>query len=75
MNRIFVIERNENGKVELTKEELQQMLDDAYHQGYSDGKRSIDTITCPSYPWTVTCCDHNTTIPLDKVTIKGSSEC
>ena len=76
MSRIFVIEKNENGKIELTKEELQQMLDDAYHQGYSDGKESNATITYPSHPWTVTYCDQNTT-PLDKykVTISGSSEC
>lgn len=75
MSRIVVIEKNENGKVELTKEELQKMLDDAYYQGYSDGKGSNDTITYPSYPWTVTNDHSNIHIPMDKVTLKGSSEC
>lgn len=73
MSRIVVIEKNENGKIELTKEELQEMLNDAYTQGYSDGKGSTSTITYPSYPWTITC--DSKTAPLDKVTIKGSSEC
>ena len=66
-----MIEKNENRKVELTKEEIQRMLDDAYCQGYSDGKRSSDAITHPSYPWTITYSDQND-IPMDKVTIKGN---
>lgn len=72
MSRIVVIEKNENGKIELTKEEIQQMLDDAYYQGYSDGKRSSDAITHPSYPWPVTCDQSNIHIPMDKVTLKGN---
>lgn len=50
MSRIVVIEKNKDGKIELTKEQLQKMLDDAYSQGYSDGNR-YDTITYPSYPY------------------------
>ena len=38
MSRVVVIEKNKNGKIELTKEELHKMLDDAYNQGYVDGK-------------------------------------
>lgn len=30
MSRVVVIEKNKDGKIELTKEELQKMLDDAY---------------------------------------------
>lgn len=53
MSRIVVIEKNKDGKIELTKDELQKMLDDAYSQGYSDGKGRYDTITYPSAPiWT-----------------------
>ena len=37
---------NSNGKIELTKEELQQMLDESYR----DGCNSV-TITTPSYPY------------------------
>lgn len=54
MSRLVVIERNKDGKIELTKEELQKMLDDAYTQGYADGKGKYDTITYPSHPWLVT---------------------
>jgi len=48
MGRIVIVEKNEAGKIELTKEELQKMLDDAYNQGYKDGNRSttITTSTC-----------------------------
>lgn len=62
MSRVVVIERNKDGKIELTKEELQKMLDDAYTQGYMDGKGRYDTITYPSYPWYVS-------TSMDKVTL------
>ena len=42
--RVFIL--NPNGKIELTKEELQQMLDESYR----DGHNSV-TITTPSYPY------------------------
>ena len=51
MSRVVVIEKNKNGMIELTKKELQKMLDDVYTQGYVDGKGRYDTITYPSYPW------------------------
>ena len=61
MSRVVVIEKNKDGKIELTKEELQKMLDDAYAQGYTDGKGRYETITYPSYPvW-----DTTTTITLN----------
>ena len=52
MSRIVVIEKNEAGKVELTKEDLQKMLDDAYNQGYADGNR-MTTVTSPCWPVTL----------------------
>ena len=45
MAKIRVFTLNSNGKIELTKEELQQMLDESYQ----DGCNSV-TITTPSYP-------------------------
>ena len=54
MSRVVVIEKNKDGKIELTKEELQKMLDNAYNQGYTDGKGRYETITYPSYPFTYT---------------------
>ena len=70
MSRIVIIEKNKDGKIELTKEELQKMLDDAYSQGYSDGKGRYDTITYPSYPWYTT--TNTNTIDKDKVTLGTS---
>ena len=46
MPKIRVFTLNSNGKIELTKEELQQMLDESY----CDGCNSV-TITTPSYPY------------------------
>ena len=46
MPKIRVFTLNSNGKIELTKEELQQMLDESYR----DGCNSV-TITTPSYPY------------------------
>ena len=43
MAKIRVFTLNPNGKIELTKEELQQMLDESYR----DGCNSV-TITTPS---------------------------
>ena len=66
MSRIVIIEKNKDGKIELTKDELQKMLDDAYSQGYTDGNKRYDTITYPSWTYTVTSGD---AITLDKCDI------
>ena len=68
MSRVVVIEKNKDGKIELTKEELQQMLDDAYTQGYTDGKGRYDTITYPSYPVLYT----NASTSKNTVTLNGT---
>lgn len=49
MSYVVVVEKNENGKIELTKEELKKMLDDAYSKGYSDGRVRYETITYPNW--------------------------
>jgi len=55
MSRVVIIEKNKDGKIELTKDELQKMLDDAYSQGYADGNNKYYTITYPSYSsWSCT---------------------
>ena len=69
---VVVVSPNKNGKIELTKEELQKMLDDAYNKGYSEGKsKSYDAITVPSYPVYY---NSNETIPLQKYTITCNAE-
>ena len=48
---VVVVSPNKDGTIELTKEELQKMLDDAYNKGYTESKQKPwDTITIPSYP-------------------------
>ena len=71
MSRIVVIEKNKDGKIELTKEELQKMIDDAYNQGYSDGAGRYDIITYPHYPL-YTYLNSNTTFSRDSVTLNGT---
>ena len=71
MSRVVIIEKNKDGKIELTKEELQKMLDDAYTQGYTDRKGRYDTITYPSHPWCVSTSTTNV-IDKDKVTLNGT---
>lgn len=70
MSRVVIIEKNKDGKIELTKDELQKMLDDAYAQGYADGNKKYDTITYPSYPnWIYS----NTSTDINKVTLGGAT--
>ena len=54
--KTVVLVKNENGKVELTVDEIKRMLDDAYNEGFKDGKSANNiAITYPSYPnWTIT---------------------
>lgn len=68
MGRVVVVEKNKDGKIELTKDEIQKMLDDAYNQGYADGNKKYETITYPSPSWTYTVTSGNT-IPLNKCDI------
>lgn len=51
MNHVVVVEKNKDGKIELTKDELQKMLDDAYNKGHTEGRSRYETITYPSNPW------------------------
>lgn len=73
MSRVVVIEKNKDGKIELTKEELQKMLDDTYTQGYTDGKGRYETITYPSYPvWYTTTNTNTNAISKDSVTLNDT---
>ena len=72
MSHVVVIEKNKDGKIELTKDELQKMLDDAYSKGYSDGRATRwDTITYPSYPiWYASSASN--TVTSDKITLNAN---
>ena len=63
MAHVVIVEVGKDGKIELTKDELQKMLDDAYTRGHDEATR-YQPITYPSnYPlcgkndWTVTTLD------------------
>jgi len=48
---------NKNGKIELSKEELKTLLDDAYWEGYRSGSGMTWTYITPNwtpYYWTTT---------------------
>lgn len=47
---VKVFTTNKNGKIELTKDELKQLLDEAYWEGYRDNNHSW-TYTTPSNWW------------------------
>lgn len=54
---IKVFTTNKNNKIELTKEELQKILDEAYWDGYRAGNGTSWTYTSPNwvpYRWTTT---------------------
>lgn len=42
--RIKIFTPNENGKIELTLEELQQLLNEAYEQGWNDKPYSYGSL-------------------------------
>lgn len=45
---IVVVKENENGKIELTKEEIEKMVEDAYNEGFEHGmKANKPTLTYP----------------------------
>lgn len=49
--KIKIMYPNNKGKIELTKEELEKLLNESYSEGYSDGYKSYHSISIPSYPY------------------------
>ena len=54
---IKIFTTNKNGKIELTKEELKALLDEAYWDGYRaySGTFVYSTPTWEPYKWNITC--------------------
>jgi hypothetical protein len=49
--KIKIMYPNNKGKIELTKEELEKLLNESYSEGYSDGcYKSYYSISTQSYP-------------------------
>ena len=68
---VKVFEYNKHHKIEFTKEELEELLNEVYQQGYSDSSRKYwywtsPTITTPTWDYTkITCGDSTTPNPSD----------
>lgn len=61
-----------DGKVDITKEELEKMQNDAYDRGYRKAKNEVWTITYPTYPYVSPTCGEtvtNITLDSDKITL------
>lgn len=75
--KVIVIEAGKNGKIEMTKEELQEMLDKAFEEGKAMAENRCKYCyrgwytTCNSDTWTLNSGTGNTvTIPADSVLVK-----
>lgn len=57
----IIIEKDKTGNVKITLEELREIVDNAYNQGYNDGRNSNTSIpSVPSWAPTWTDRDHIT---------------
>lgn len=66
---------NKNNKIELTKEQLKSLLDQAYWEGYRSGSSTTWTYTTPNwtpYYWTTTTAATTGTITSSTGTIINS---
>jgi hypothetical protein len=73
--RIKIIYPNSKGKIELTKEELEKLLNESYSEGYSDGCSRYSSISIPSSPY-ITYCNGNSAdsaLRADKVKVNGDN--
>ena len=67
---IKVFTTNKNGKIELTKDELKSLLDEAYWEGYR-ANSIVYTYQTPNwspYQWSVTTASNNATIKSSDIT-------
>ena len=69
--KIKIMYPNDRGRIELTKEELEKLLNESYSEGYSDGCSRYYSISTPSYPY-ITYCNGSSdnSLSADKVTVK-----
>ena len=69
--KIKIMYPNDRGRIELTKDELEKLLNESYSEGYSDGCSRYYSISTPSYPY-ITYCNGSTAdsaLSADKVTV------
>ena len=48
----IILKADQDGKILITADEVQKMVEDEYNEGVAEGKASVPTITSPSSaPW------------------------
>lgn len=69
--KIKIMYPNDRGRIELTKDELEKLLNESYSEGYSDGCSRYYSISTPSYPY-ITYCNGSSdnSLSADKATVK-----
>lgn len=65
---IKVFTTNVNGKIELTKDELKNLLDEAYWEGYRSNVYTYQTPNWSPYRWSITTATSNATIKSSDIT-------
>ena len=70
MTKIRVFSKNEKGKIEFTKEELQKLLNEVYNEGKIDSYTISygSNITTTPYYSTITTCNSSTSIDKNNLT-------
>jgi hypothetical protein len=68
--KIKIMYPNDRGRIELTKDELEKLLNESYSEGYSDGCNRYYSISTPSYPY-ITYCNGSSvnSLSADKATV------
>lgn len=68
--KIKIMYPNDRGRIELTKDELEKLLNESYSEGYSDGCSRYYSISTPSYPY-ITYCNGSSdnSLSADKATV------
>lgn len=45
----FILKVDSSGKPVMTAKEIQELIEEAYAEGYKDGQKQVPTITVPTY--------------------------
>lgn len=72
--KIKIMYPNDRGRIELTKDELEKLLNESYSEGYSDGCSRYCSISTPSYPY-VTYCNGSSVSGLSADKAIGKCDC
>jgi hypothetical protein len=72
--KIKIMYPNDRGRIELTKDELEKLLNESYSEGYSDGCSRYYSISTPSQPYITYCNSSINGLPTERPTITCDSD-